>query len=106
MLFVIEKVLHYGGNIYKGSPYLDDIKILGTVLRVFAIKPIIIIACVIHDDFLSFIKTFNGQQHFLQEVLYNNFTMTKLTTVNLMDTASNGALNVFRIMRYDKYDNI
>ena len=62
-----------------------------TVLRVFAIKPIIIIACVIHC-FCVFHKKFNGQQ-FFQEVLHHNFTMTN-QAVKLMVTTSNGALNV------------
>ena len=51
----------------------DDIKNTGTLLRVFAIKPIIMIACVIHC-FCVFHKNFNGQQHFfLQELLHHNF---------------------------------
>ena len=39
------------------------LKNTGTVLRVFAIKPIIIIACVIHC-FCVIHKKFNGQQFF------------------------------------------
>ena len=51
------------------------LKNTGTVLRVFAIKPMIIIAWRLVHSFCVFHKKFNGQQ-FFQEALYNNHPMT------------------------------
>ena len=68
-------IFHYRGpslrRIYTWMSYKNTV----TVLRVFAIKPMIIIAWRLVHSFCVFHKKFNGQQ-FFQEALDNNYPMT------------------------------
>ena len=71
-----------------------------TVLRVFAIKPMIIIAWLVHS-FCVFHKKFNGQQ-FFQEALYNKYPMTTKYTRSSIGPYLLNRTTYFCIMRYDK----
>ena len=68
-------IFHYRGPSLRRIYTWMSNKNTVTVLRVFAIKPMIIIAWRLVHSFCVFHKKFNGQQ-FFQEALYNNHPMT------------------------------